>query len=35
MGQKDKGQKICDNAIAMDPSLTHYRQKKEMPGGGL
>ncbi len=33
MGQKDKGQKICDNAIAMDPSLSRYRQKKEMPGG--
>ncbi len=33
MGQKEKGQKICDNAIAMDPSLNRYRQKKEMPGG--
>ena len=33
MGQKEKGQKICDNAIAMDPSLTKYRQKKEIPGG--
>lgn len=33
MGQKDKGQKICDNAIAMDPSLTRYRQKNEIPGG--
>ncbi len=33
MGQKEKGQKICDNAIAMDPSLTRYRQKKDMPGG--
>lgn len=33
LGQKEKGQKICDNAIAMDPSLTKYRQKKEMPGG--
>ena len=33
MGQKEKGQKICDNAIAMDPSLSRYRQKKEMPGG--
>ena len=33
LGQKEKGQKICDNAIAMDPSLTRYRQKKEMPQG--
>jgi tetratricopeptide (TPR) repeat protein len=33
LGQKEKGQKICDNAIALDPSLTRYRQKKEMPGG--
>ncbi len=33
LGQTEKGQKICDNAIAMDPSLTRYRQKKEMPQG--
>ncbi|MEO9147692.1 MAG: tetratricopeptide repeat protein [Ginsengibacter sp.] len=33
LGQKEKGQKICDNAIAMDPSLAKYRQKKEMPAG--
>lgn len=33
MGQKEKGQKVCDNAIAMDPSLNRYRQKNEMPGG--
>lgn len=33
LGQKEKGQKICDNAIAMDPSLTRYRQKKEIPQG--
>lgn len=33
MGQKEKGQKICDNAITMDPSLTMYRQRKEMSGG--
>ena len=33
MGQKEKGQKICDNAIAMDPSLARNRQKKEMPMG--
>ncbi|MDP4284235.1 MAG: tetratricopeptide repeat protein [Bacteroidota bacterium] len=33
MGQKDKGQKICDKAIQMDPSLARNRQKKEMPMG--
>ena len=33
MGQKEKGQKICDNAIAMDPSLAKNRQKKDMPMG--
>lgn len=33
LGQKEKGQKICDNAIAMDPSLSKNRQKKQMPGG--
>lgn len=33
LGQKEKGQKICDNAIAMDPSLTRYRQKKDVPAG--
>lgn len=33
LGQKEKGQKICDSAIAMDPSLARYRQKKEMPVG--
>jgi len=32
-GQKEKGQKLCDNAIAMDPSLNRYRQKNEMPSG--
>jgi tetratricopeptide (TPR) repeat protein len=32
-GQKEKGQKICDNAIAIDPSLNKYRQKNEMPAG--
>jgi tetratricopeptide (TPR) repeat protein len=32
-GQKEKGQKICDNAIAIDPSLSKYRQKNEMPSG--
>jgi len=32
-GQKEKGQKLCDNAIAIDPSLNKYRQKNEMPSG--
>ena len=27
-GQKEKGQSICDKAIAMDPSLAEKRQKK-------
>jgi tetratricopeptide (TPR) repeat protein len=33
LGQKEKGQKICDNAIELDPSLKMYRQKKELPMG--
>lgn len=33
LGQKEKGQKICDNAIELDPSLKKYRQKNEMPAG--
>jgi tetratricopeptide (TPR) repeat protein len=33
LGQKEKGQKLCDQAIAMDPSLSRYRQKNEMPQG--
>lgn len=33
LGQKDKGEKICDNAIALDPSLTRYRQTKQIPEG--
>lgn len=33
LGQKEKGQKICDHAIEMDPSLAKYRQKNEMPQG--
>lgn len=33
MGQKEKGQKICDKAIEMDPSLARNRQKKDMPVG--
>lgn len=32
-GEKEKGQKICDKAIEMDPSLARNRQKKEMPAG--
>jgi tetratricopeptide (TPR) repeat protein len=30
-GDKEKGQKICDKAIEMDPSLASHRQKKDMP----
>lgn len=33
LGQLEKGKKICDHAIAMDPSLSKYRQKNEMPQG--
>lgn len=33
MGQKEKGQAICDKAIEMDPSLAKNRTKKEMPMG--
>lgn len=33
MGQKAKGEKLCDKAIEMDPSLAKNRQKKEMPMG--
>ena len=32
-GEKDKGQKICDKAIEMDPSLAKNRQKKDIPMG--
>lgn len=32
-GEKQKGQKICDKAIEMDPSLTKYRQKKDISMG--
>jgi tetratricopeptide (TPR) repeat protein len=31
-GEKEKGQQLCDKAIAMDPSLGSLRQKKQMPG---
>jgi hypothetical protein len=27
-GEKEKGQLLCDKAIAMDPSLESKRQKK-------
>lgn len=32
-GETAKGQKICDKAIQMDPSLARNRQKKEVPMG--
>jgi tetratricopeptide (TPR) repeat protein len=32
-GEKDRGQKMCDKAIELDPSLDALRKKKEMPGG--
>ena len=32
-GEKDRGQQMCDKAIAMDPSLENLRRKKEMRGG--
>jgi len=31
-GQKDRGQKMCDKAIELDPSLEGLRKKKEMVG---
>ncbi|MFI5129402.1 MAG: tetratricopeptide repeat protein [Chitinophagales bacterium] len=31
-GEKEKGQQLCDRAIAMDPSLGNLRQKKMMMG---
>lgn len=30
-GDKEKGQKLCDKAIEMDPSLATQRRKKELP----
>jgi tetratricopeptide (TPR) repeat protein len=33
LGDKEKGQKLCDNAISLDPSLKKYRQKNEVPSG--
>jgi tetratricopeptide (TPR) repeat protein len=32
MGQKDKGQSMCDKAIEMDPSLNSLRQKSMTMG---
>ncbi|MEO7046515.1 MAG: tetratricopeptide repeat protein [Ferruginibacter sp.] len=32
-GEKDRGEKMCDKAIEIDPSLNSLRQKREMPGG--
>lgn len=31
-GEKDRGQKMCDAAIVMDPALENLRRKREMPG---
>ncbi len=31
-GEKDKGMALCDKAIEMDPSLSMYKQKKQMMG---
>ena len=31
-GEKNKGMQLCDKAIEMDPSLSVYKQKKQMPG---
>jgi tetratricopeptide (TPR) repeat protein len=32
-GQVDNGRKLCDKAIAMDPSLSSLKTEKKMPGG--
>ncbi len=32
-GETAKGQKICDKAIQMDPSLARNRQKRDIPAG--
>lgn len=31
-GEKEKGQRLCDKAIEMDPALAANKQKKQMPG---
>jgi tetratricopeptide (TPR) repeat protein len=33
LGEKEKGQKLCDSAISLDPQLKRYRQKNEVPFG--
>lgn len=32
-GEKEKGQRLCDKAIEMDPTLASLKQKKQLPGG--
>ncbi len=32
-GQTDNGRRLCDKAIAMDPSLSSLKTEKKMPGG--
>lgn len=32
-GQVDNGRKLCDKAIALDPSLAGLKSEKKMPGG--
>lgn len=32
-GQESTGRKLCDKAIAMDPSLSSLKTEKKMPGG--
>ncbi len=32
-GEKAKGEQLCNNAIAMDPSLQSLKRKKEIPSG--
>jgi len=32
-GQTDNGRRLCDKAIAMDPSLAGLKTEKKMPGG--
>ena len=31
-GDKNRGQAMCDKAIAMDPTLDNLRKKKEISG---
>lgn len=32
-GDKQKGEQLCNQAIAMDPNLKNLRQERKMPGG--